>query len=127
MAPEVITNEEYDYKVDIWSLGILMIELVEGQPPYMDLPALRALYIIVSQGRPEFKHPESMSSDLQDIISQCTRMKAADRPSGDELLLHPFFKTHSDTEQISKSILEVKMENDERKKNYFGDGPISFV
>ena len=41
MAPELIRSQPYDTKVDIWSLGIMMYEMLEGQPPYMDLPPMR--------------------------------------------------------------------------------------
>lgn len=52
MAPEVITADtDYDTKIDIWSLGIMAVEMVEGEPPYMDLPTLKALFTIVSKGR----------------------------------------------------------------------------
>ncbi|NWR40799.1 PAK1 kinase, partial [Tachuris rubrigastra] len=34
MAPEYLTKEEYGSKVDIWALGILVVEMLEGQPPY---------------------------------------------------------------------------------------------
>ena len=46
MAPELIRSESYDQKVDIWSLGIMLMELAEGDPPYSDLPPLRVRLII---------------------------------------------------------------------------------
>jgi serine/threonine protein kinase len=45
MAPEVAKGEYYDAKIDIWSLGIVMFEMVEGQPPYMDQPELKVCIV----------------------------------------------------------------------------------
>lgn len=51
----------------------------------MDLPALKALFLIVSKGRPDFKEPDKMSEELKDFINVCTKMEPQDRPTSEEL------------------------------------------
>jgi len=92
MAPEVIKGEPYGVKADIWSLGIMALEMIDGQPPYMEAPPLRALFLIVSKGRPEFKNADLMSPEFKDFVTKCTIADVEERPTSTELLKHPFFK-----------------------------------
>ena len=46
MSPEIISKSQYTKKIDIWSLGITCIEIAEGDPPYSNIPPLRAMFII---------------------------------------------------------------------------------
>mmetsp|Transcript_20367 Transcript_20367/g.28551 ORF Transcript_20367/g.28551 Transcript_20367/m.28551 type:complete len:741 (-) Transcript_20367:10-2232(-) len=95
MAPEVIMSENaYDHKIDIWSLGILVMEIVEKEPPFFDVPALKASILIVSSGIPDFKDPMNMSREIKDFIKVCTNMEPQKRPEASMLLHHPFIEMH---------------------------------
>lgn len=92
MAPELIRGLDYDYKVDIWSLGIMLMEMAEGEPPYMDYPPLRALFLITTKGIPELKQPKKWSSEMSDFLSKCLTHNPVERCDANQLLDHPFLQ-----------------------------------
>jgi len=109
MAPELIRGQEYGTKVDIWSLGIMIMEMAEGDPPYMEFPPLRALFLITTKGIPDLKEPPKWSNTFREFVALCLEKDADKRPSADELLEHAFMKTAiGGAEAIMKVNAEAK-------------------
>ncbi|OHS92991.1 STE family protein kinase [Tritrichomonas foetus] len=100
MAPELIRGKAYAFEVDIWSLGVLCRELADGEPPYIELPPMKALYMIVANGLPPIKEPEKHSAVFLDFIQHCTRIDPKLRPTAEELLKHPFIQKACEIEYI---------------------------
>ncbi|KAH6883789.1 STE/STE20/PAKA protein kinase [Coprinopsis sp. MPI-PUGE-AT-0042] len=74
MAPEVVKQKEYGAKVDIWSLGIMAIEMIENEPPYLDEEPLKAL------------------KELKSFLAVCLCVDVTSRATAIELLDHEFLK-----------------------------------
>ncbi|ODV76932.1 Pkinase-domain-containing protein [Suhomyces tanzawaensis NRRL Y-17324] len=108
MAPEVVKQKEYDEKVDVWSLGIMTIEMIEGEPPYLNEEPLKALYLIATNGTPKLKKPEALSNSIKKFLSICLCVDVRYRASTDELLEHSFIQHKSGKIEELAPLLEWK-------------------
>ena len=90
MSPEVISQNNYDSKCDIWSLGITCIEMAEGEPPYSEVRTFLVMKKIISSPPKGLTKPQLWSSEFNDFVSKCLTFDPVKRPSAKELLKHKF-------------------------------------
>ncbi|KAL2069499.1 hypothetical protein VTL71DRAFT_14178 [Oculimacula yallundae] len=108
MAPEVVTRKEYGRKVDIWSLGIMAIEMIEGEPPYLTESPLRALFLIATNGTPAIKDEHALSPVFKDFLYFALKVDPEKRASAHDLLRHDFMKQCADLIQLSPLVRSAR-------------------
>src|ERR1700735_506488 len=102
MAPEVVKQKEYGSKVDVWSLGIMAIEMIESEPPYLNEEPLKALYLIATNGTPRLKHPEKLSKELRAFFSVCQCVDGKSRAPPTELIGQDFLRAGCPKESLAR-------------------------
>ncbi|CDQ73237.1 serine/threonine-protein kinase PAK 4 [Oncorhynchus mykiss] len=90
MAPELISRLPYGPEVDIWSLGVMVIEMVDGEPPYFNEPPLKAMKMIRDNLPPKLKNLHKVSPLLKGFLDKLLVRDPTQRASANELLKHPF-------------------------------------
>uniref|UniRef100_H2RSN7 non-specific serine/threonine protein kinase n=1 Tax=Takifugu rubripes TaxID=31033 RepID=H2RSN7_TAKRU len=115
MAPEVVMCETmkdapYDYKADIWSLGITLIELAQIEPPHHELNPMRVLLKIAKSDPPTLEQPHKWSQDFKDFLKRALDKNPESRPSAVQLLEHPFVRSVTSNRPLRELVAEAKAE-----------------
>uniref|UniRef100_A0A5F8GTN5 non-specific serine/threonine protein kinase n=1 Tax=Monodelphis domestica TaxID=13616 RepID=A0A5F8GTN5_MONDO len=119
MAPEVIACDEnpdstYDYRSDLWSLGITAMEMAEGAPPLCDMHPMRALFLIPRNPPPKLKS-RKWSKKFLNFIENCLVKNYIHRPSTEALLRHSFIRDLPNERQV-RIMLKDHLDRTKKKK-----------
>jgi len=119
MAPEVIDPAEwggYDFKADIWSLGITCIELAYGVAPYSEVKPPQVIIYIMQNEPPTLdvphvppstsQTPKSYSNNFREFVTKCLKRDPRERPTAERMLQHRFFSKTSQTSRMKKALME---------------------
>jgi serine/threonine protein kinase len=93
----MIKGATYDGCADVWSLGITLYELCEGEPPYRKQNSRKTLTLIASRPSPTHKVASNWSAECRDFLKQCLEQNVLLRPTISELLHHPWVKQNVQT------------------------------
>ena len=106
MAPELCQESSYDYKVDVWAVGVITFILLSGQPPFYDRSSQGAfrkenIYsdIISPDSEPEY-HKVHCSEEGKNFIKSCLQKNSSARANYEELLNHEWLSKFDDTEMV---------------------------
>ena len=116
MAPEVIQEAGYDFKADIWSLGITAMELANGEPPNASTHPMKVLFLIPKAPAPRLE-PGRWSKEFQDFIAKCLIKDPDRRSTAKELLRHKFIRNAGKVEMLRDLIARRRQSDALEEKN----------
>ncbi|KAJ7209485.1 Pkinase-domain-containing protein [Mycena pura] len=103
MAPEVVQSvPAYDTKADIWSLGIMIYEMIKGSPPHSNLEPYKVMDLIPRVKPPRLSENEG-SKDMRDLMAHCLKESPSERLPAEELAKTKWIKSIS---KVGTSILQ---------------------
>ncbi|ELP88109.1 serine/threonine protein kinase PAK, putative [Entamoeba invadens IP1] len=111
MPPELIKSQNYDTKVDLWSLGITCREASDGTPPYMDLPPMKALFKITTSGIPPLQG--NWDDKFKKFLDRCLCVDPTQRATATQLLADPFLTMECTENEFVDFLDEVRKLADE--------------
>ncbi|KRX06903.1 Protein kinase-like domain [Pseudocohnilembus persalinus] len=91
ISPEMFLKEGHDYKIDIWSVGILMYEICAGYPPFEGSNFEETKQNVLNCQKNKLKCPEYFSYELKQALQQILVFNPQERPTFEEIKKYTWF------------------------------------
>ena len=112
MAPEIIKKQEYDESIDVWSLGVLLYELIHSYSPFFskDLDVKKIGNNITNNN---LKFKEGLSQEYKDLVQSLLIKESNERIKIEDIFQHPFMIKY-----INKIYIQVNIKDKNNKSNF---------
>ena len=115
MAPEVIRHQAYSEKIDVWSYGVVLWELLLFEAPYMDCFEKTKLIFGVGSGNLQLHVPSTIPNGLKLLLQQCLNNKPRNRPLFSQIIKHLDVSYENDAAILKNDALYLKLQSDDWK------------
>lgn len=106
IAPEVLRREPISTAVDIWSLGMVALEMANRSPPNSD-NKLKAMFAIATGEMFGFADASQWSREFAHFVGECLKATASERPTVKQLLKHRWLSAAASREQVIDMISRI--------------------
>lgn len=105
LSPEIVQSQPYTFSTDVWSMGVMLYEMMALKPPF-DAPSLHMLSMKIIRGA--FSPlPTTYSTGLRNLVQQCLTVNSSRRPKVSAILQMPIIQGRIKT-NLSTSIMATE-------------------
>ncbi|KAG8470981.1 hypothetical protein KFE25_009402 [Diacronema lutheri] len=108
MSPERIKGDNYAYDADIWSLGLIILEMCSGEYPYPAARNFMQMVMRICEGPVPTVQADIVSVPLEEFVRSCLAKVPSERPGASKLMVHEWLISRSSSPDTLAEFLEAQ-------------------